>query len=177
MEKKKQNIWLLIMAVLILAEIITGIMTMTNDYLFINIIKMFHLVLIALYGFWLYKKPHGNMLKYAMIILAATQILSAIMFIKLGADGMNLHTIRIFASAIIVYVAGRLDRIEQNKRLLCIATFILFASAFVQTFLAFNKISPLYLFTWFSGAISSITLMIAYFVRYKEHKEAGISDK
>jgi len=172
MDKKiSKNILLTIMGVLVLIELVLGIITISEN-VFVSIFKLIPLVFVALYGFWLYKKPHDNMLKYTMLILAVGQIIYAIA----GWNNFYNQTVRILAMAIIIYVAGRLDRIEQNKYLLLISLIVQLMRCIIVATIAHAQFTPLYVFTWFSGVFATITLMIAYFVRYKEHKEAGLTD-
>jgi len=177
MEKKQsKKIWLFIMGALILVELIVTIMTASKAKFILDISKLIPLVFVTLYGFWLYKKPHGNMLKYAILILAASEILNAVQCIRMGWDNMYLHTVRVFVAAILVYVAGRLNRIEQNKYLLPFAAIVNLVSVCAIVSKLHTSLTLLYKLTWFSGVLTIITLMIAYFIRYKEHKEAGLAD-
>lgn len=177
MEKKtSKNILLAIMGVLILAELICGILTLGEGGLFIEISSLISLAFIALYGFWLYKKPHGNMLKYAMLILAVSQILIAISCVDIGVGNAYGCTALVFSSAILVYVAGRLNRIEQNKYLLLIAFAIQFVCDLLDVISCADQFTFVYKCVSFSIPVATLTLMIAYFVRYKEHKEAGLMD-
>ncbi len=175
MEKKKQNVFLMIMGVLILAAIVITACSISQSPVLCSL-ALLVLVFVALYGFVLYKKPHGNLLKLAMLLFAGIYITSAIIVASEGNGIVALNVIGTLAASAVVYGAGRLDRIEQNKYIFIIADVIFFAlelfSAitwpnrnFVETFVLFNH------FIIFN------TLVIAYFIRYKEHKEAGVSDK
>jgi len=177
MEKKKNNVVLGIILLVIAINIVTVLMAAFENnsaigYILTVVVCAEHLFVIyyALFG---YKKPHGNLLRYVMIIFA----------ISLGAEMAafteTFATIEIslyIATLIIIpYIAGRLNKIEQNKVLITL-TFVLL---FISTVIAIINDKPQsiidYLrnigvvFEWF--AISA-----AYFVRYKEHKEAGLMD-
>jgi len=175
MEKKtsKNNILLAIMGVLILTEIVIGFITLQNP--FFDILGMIPLFFIALYGFWFYKKPHGNMLKYAMILLAISEIMTSLVCVKNGWN-FERQTFKIFAAAALIYAAGRLNRIDQNKYILPLVFVVQFACDALAVIDFSPLYSPIYFIAWFSGTISAAALLIAYFVRYKEHKEAGLSD-
>jgi len=173
--KNTKNALLIFMGVLILMELVLGIITMMEDIVFVGIVNLIPIVFVSLYGFWLYKKPHGNMLKYAMLIAAMAEILIDIACL---IDGFVIsNSVMIVASCILVYVSGRLNRIEQNKYLLPIAFVAQFICILIEAIAYSSQFSFAYRSSWFSTPIATLTLMIAYFVRYKEHKKAGISDK
>jgi len=181
MEKKtSKNILLVIMGVLILAEIaITGYEAVTSRsslYFFINLAA---LVGVALYGFWFYKKPHGNMLKYAMLLSALSIVVSTIWSVFQWDEPFIEIFLPIFASCLMFYVAGRLNRIDQNKYLLPIIAAILFSTCVIDWIsfcVATRTIKLIRYLAVPNQFITLLTLMIAYFVRYKEHKEAGLAD-
>jgi len=174
--KTSKNILLVIMGILILVELVSSIATADSQNAISSICKVLSLAFVALYGFWLYKKPHGNMLKYAMLFFAATEIIRIVQNIQLGYGDIYMNVLQIYVIAIVVYVAGRLNRIEQNKYLLAIAAVAQFAGVGLSAFSSVNSVTALRFFTRFSSGILIITLMIAYFTRYKEHKEAGLAD-
>jgi len=136
----------------------------------ITCIVMF--VLIFYYAIWGYKKPHGNMLKYLMLLYALSllaSIYSAVIF-NAPVTAIGLAIAMIF----IGYIAGRLNRVEQNRVFMIIVLLILIYE-YVLAALAYKAgffgtlavISPL---------IMWIDLYLAYLLRYKEHKEAGLMD-
>ncbi len=178
-EKKiSKNIWLHIMGVLILAEIVVTILSLMGgqDDTLICIGTIITLVFTALYGFFLYKKPHGNMLKYTMLLLAAFMVFNAALCLKNRYNSSLVHILRLFIPCIICYVAGRLNRIEQNKYLLTFATVATLVLDIIPVILCIGNFNASWLFRIFWDVIILITLMIAYFTRYKEHKEAGLQD-
>ncbi len=178
MEKKtSKNIWLIIMGVLILAELAASVIHLINGGNVLNdVIAIIALAFTALYGFWLYKKPHGNMLKYAMLLLAAAMVLNSAECLIKGYNAPAIHVIRLFFPGLICYVAGRLNRIEQNKYLLIFATICYCIISFISFGQKVGKLNAVLLFRFFYEFITLLTLTIAYFVRFKEHKEAGLMD-
>jgi len=172
--KTTKNLLLTIMGILILIELVLGIIIFENPLL--DSVSLIPLVFVALYGFWLYKKPHGNMLKYAILIAGVTNILVACSLIKEGLS-MGEQIARVIVSVILVYVAGRLNRIDQNKYFLPIAFAIQFICDLIDYISYSAMFESIYRLTWFTAPIMILTLMIAYLVRYKEHKEAGLTDK
>jgi len=176
MEKRKTaEVILVILEGLLFVELVLGICTI--QYPFLDTIALIPLILGILYGLWLYRKPHGHMLKYAMLIFAIERIIESIGCIKQGWDVSYNQTAKIFASVIIVYIAGRLNRIEQNKYLFPIAFLLIFEGVLVAVITFATQYSLIYVISWFGEPILILTFMISYFVRYDEHKEAGLIDK
>jgi len=133
------------------------------------------LVFTGLYVFWLYKIPHGNMLKYSMLLFSIANIISGTVFLLVGT---KIEIIRILASAGVCYCAGRLNRIDQNKYLMSIigVAFLTVSVYWVSIWAMDSDVSIFNTFGRLNSTINYITLMIAYFVRFKEHKLAGLID-
>ena len=119
------------------------------------------------------------MLKYAMLLCALSIVVHSVWAIYQHGDTAIEAFPPVLAACLLFYVSGRLDRIEQNKYLFIIIALILLVSCIIE-------------WTQFSGSgievvskclkaprhlISVLILIIAYFIRYKEHKEAGLVDK
>jgi len=84
------------MGILILAEMVITSNAVALDALtYIPIIVS--LVFVALYGLWLYKQPHGNILKYAMLLFAASIILNAVVAAYNNWGAMYHQVLRLFA--------------------------------------------------------------------------------
>jgi len=118
------------------------------------------------------------MLKYAMILSALSIVVAEVESIYEWPDPFIEIFLPIFSACLLFYVAGRLNRIEQNKYLLAIVVIILLIGCIID-WISFSA-SPVATIVYFKipcHFIVVLTLTIAYFVRYKEHKEAGISDK
>jgi len=179
MEKKKQNVLLIIMGVLILMEIVLVVIDF-SEFIAVHVCMMATLLFTALYGFIFYKKPHGNMLKYAMLIFAISNILSSMVSLQNFSQSLFVSiALSVLSSAVVCYGAGRLNRIKQNKILfpiICVVYFVVSILWFAECPADYHT-SVLSDARLFSTPTIFLTLMIAYFVRYKEHKEAGISDK
>lgn len=166
-----------IMGVLIVFEIVVSIVNISTNGVLASICPIVSLIFVALYGLLGYKKPHGNMLRYAMLILAFAQMLHYSHLMQMGIVAEYINIVGIITAGIIIYVAGRLHRIEQNKYLLAVvlaAELIAGVICIIQD----NGVMPVTFYvTYLFDAVSIIPLMISYFVRFKEHKEAGITEK
>jgi len=177
MEKKRsKNILLTIMGMLIIFMGIAVICTVSGYWL-PAICVLAALIFCALYGFWLYKIPHGNILKYAMLLTAAANIITDAYLISTNCGSLSVHIVSLLSAAAVCYGAGRLNRIEQNKYIFVITDIIFLIIAVIWAFETPAEFSLLIFVKLFVYFIAFTTLFFAYFVRYKEHKEAGLSDK
>ncbi len=132
-------------------------------------------VFVLLYAFFGYKKPHGNMLKilfFAFSIFLAFRGTLAIADVKSYISG----DLIILTALMIAYVAGRLNKIGQNKFYLIFGGLLLLA-AFVITSIE----HPFFGFTQIISDLTPMAILaalgFAYTARYEEHKAAGLADK
>ena len=142
----------------------------TNCVMFISIL---------FYAFVGYKKPHGNMLRGLFFTFGA---ILALNIMTLGLDATVsaslFSTIRntcdIFAALLIVYVSGRLNKVEKNKKLLFFSGVLLFIRYIMSI------IKGPFIFNSLIGSVCPMIVLAAlgliYVTRYKEHKEAGLID-
>lgn len=132
--------------------------------------------LTAFYALFGYKKTHGNLLKYLFIIFALSLILN-VCFGNVAANtiGMISAACTCLAALILVYVSGRLNRIEQNRFLLLIAGILLLATTILPIIMDGFNINGF--FNACSSQIMILTLGFAYTARFEEHKAAGLEDK
>jgi len=175
-KKKSKNVLLVIMGVLIIVAIIARILKIQTKPVSTSL-YLLSLVFTALYGFCLYKKPHGNILKYAMLIFLLTTIIQACNTMALKGT-INHTMVRVIASVAVCYCAGRLNRIDQNKYIMPIIALLFFGESTYRIVgdIIDKSVNLASSVRHFSYTFNYITLMIAYFVRYKEHKEAGLID-
>jgi len=175
MEKKtSKNVLLAVMGVLILIEIVARIIIIQTNT-FAGIAQLISLAFSALYCFLFYNKPHGNILKYAMLVFAFANILSSSYLLLAG----NTYQIaKLLAVAAVCYCAGRLNRIDQNKYIMPILSLVFIGVSIcgVRVDIANKTVNAFTILTRFNNTINYFALMIAYFVRYEEHKEAGLMD-
>jgi len=174
--KKTKNALLAIMGVMIIVGIIARLLKIQTKPISTSL-YLLSLVFTALYGFCLYKKPHGNMLKYAMLIFLVTTIIQACNTIALKGT-MNHTIVRVIASVAVCYCAGRLNRIDQNKYIMPIIALLYFGESTYRIVgdIMDQSVNLASSIRHFSYTFNYITLMIAYFVRFEEHREAGIMD-
>jgi len=174
--KKKQlkNVFLTIMGILSLCMIVVTITTIQYN-LITGISRLISLTFVALYGFFLYKKPHNNFLKFAMLLYAIADIFNAAMYLSDDKSFVT-NAARLFIAAGVIYCAGRLDRIEQNRIILLVIDGIGLILSITNAIIYSSSVGFLMTIRIFGTFIMLTTLIIAYFVRYEEHKEAGRSE-
>ena len=141
-------------------------------------INFIMIVFIIVYSAWGYKKPHGNMLKYVMFLFSVGVLSQSIAPTSLQSASLGTlyDCCAGFASLLIAYISGRLNKIEKNKVLMFLAGILLSVSevilicnmpSFRMTRLSAYLVQPL---LWFA-------LGFAYTARYEEHREAGLSEE
>jgi len=173
MEKKKSNnlavciICSILTSFGLVANIVSWINGVNSFVMFLDMLDIAIVILIVYYAISGYRKPHGNLLKYIILIYTANYV-----GLILAQSGLPwccvIHAIII---GILCYIAGRLHRVRQNVILMSIVTalnVIWLVPGFVKGVSTIGSVTPLII--W-------IDICVAYFLRYKEHKLAGLMDK
>lgn len=141
-------------------------------YLLIFVALLFY----ALIG---YKKPHGNLLKTLFVAFGV----SVVVIIGMAKSFPDTNEIAFIVSNIcadlgalvIIFVAGRLHKIEKNKILLVIAGLLMLVRVIISIFCNRMPIGPI-----MNDSIPLLMLFalcFAYTARYEEHKAAGLEEK
>lgn len=118
-----------------------------------------------------YKRPHGNLLKYLMLVFAVSLIPAVVLQIKMGT--IPNVVILIISIVMISFMSGRLDRINENKYF-CAIVFLLLLATRLITVIKYNvALNFTYGITIFSHVIQWFILCCSYIVRYQQHKDAG----
>jgi len=126
------------------------------------------------YGIKGYKKPHGNMVRYLMLILAVYIGASVITTIYTLHASWPIVLASIFAAMFMAYMAGRLNKVKKNKPVALFVTVMLLFRFLEQPTMSgadtalfvLDRCSPL--FMW-------LTIVLIYFYRFREHKEGGLA--
>jgi len=134
-----------------------------------DIVNLVLFVLVGYYAVYGYRIPNGNLLKYLILIFAATYIIAVFNEAQMGKqwDAVS-HTVMI---GLLCFTGGRLHKVKQNIALMSIVAAILLARiiiGFVQGDASIGIVTQLVI--W-------IDICVAYVLRYKEHKLAGLVDK
>ena len=141
------------------------------------LICVFMFVAAAYYACYAYKKPHGNHMRYLLLIYA----ICGAGFVVFYASKQSPFIIANYLIGIILatYMAGRLDHYKQN---VVICVIILICNC-ISTYNMLSRYIDSGNLTFVSAfaSIGAVTVWLAiagaYITRYKLHKEAGFTDK
>ena len=188
MENKKKIstgtiVGIIVLAALSVAEIIINYVYSIQFYsiaamLFELVPYTFLFIAIAYYAAAGYKKPHGDLLRAVFLVFSFScfgTIVSQVAYE--GSVGTVSYVIFMGIAALLTaYIGGRLDKIKKNYALLIIITLALL----IKSILDFQT-SPtgrISILLWASSTfVLWLDIAFAYILRYKEHKEAGLTDK
>lgn len=130
---------------------------------------------IFVYGFYAYKTPHGNMVRYLLLTLALYIAFSIVVMDSRWSIPWFVIAASNFAAVLIAYMAGRLNKVKKNIIVAAIVSVLLLVKSFwpVETpginadaMFILDRTMPI--FMW-------LTVVMIYFFRFKEHKQAGIT--
>ena len=144
-------------------------------------------LLVLYYAFVGYQKPHGNLLRYLIlcfgVLLILTTAVSALApqmepslpapdvanEVKASPTTMIINSLIIGLCILLSgYIAGRLNKIRENRILFALTLVLLIIRVFVS---AGNQSVML---SDFNEVILFFDIACSYFVRYQQHKEAGL---
>ena len=181
--KKGTKIGLIILAVLLVVLLVNNTFIVVKAFnagrtgiAVVAIIDIVVCVIIMLYAFFGYKKPHGNLLKLVFFVYAISLALQGALDIA-GKSHYITGGLFVLAALLIAYVAGRLHKIEKNKFILIFVGLLILASVII----GYLNLPPFIGFSDIFGSMTPIiifaALSFAYVARYEEHKAAGLADK
>ena len=122
-----------------------------------------------------YKKPHGNMVRYLLLILALYLVTSVIVLDERWEISWVILAASNFAAVFIAYMACRLNKVKKNIFLAVLITALMLVKSFwpmaganldVYALFVLDRTIPLFMWA---------TVALIYFFRFKEHKLAGIT--
>ena len=141
------------------------------------LMPFFMFAIAAFYACYGYKKPHGNHMRYLLILYA---ISVAIVVLLKGAEQSMLSNAVCLAIIILTtYMAGRLGHYKQNV-IISIVVLALKCITTIYCLVEFSKAGVLTLpcaISCFGSITTWLAIAGAYITRYKLHKEAGFEDK
>lgn len=133
-----------------------------------------------------YKKPHGNLLRNMFLLYSffcAGEMIAMVFYANehgyLNASfprSISMLILVALCAVLTAFVAGRLDKIKKNSFLLALIT----AALIAVSLLDLGKPPfphPVYVLWSFVPVFVWLDLIVAYVLRYREHKEAGLADK
>lgn len=123
-----------------------------------------------------YRKPHGNLLRYAMLLYSASLLFYLNQIIMMsGGKAQPSAVICILAMMTVVYVSGRLNKFEKNKYLMPLV-FLFLGAVFAISIK--RRVNPG--FFSIAGSLCPVIewadICLAYFLRYREHRDAGLRE-
>ena len=126
-----------------------------------------------------YKKPHGNLLKYLFLAFDCFVLATVTHILEYNSADMPAQVaIRVLlycvVAVLVPYMAGRLNRIKENKIIGAIALICLLATAVLN--MIFSQSSGNF-FSSMNTTILGLAVFASYLIRYKQHKEAGLIDE
>ncbi len=132
-----------------------------------------------------YKKPHGNLLRNMFLLYSffcAGEMIAMVFYANehgyLSTSfprSISMLIMVVLCAELTAFVAGRLDKIKKNSFLLALIT----AALIAVSLLDIGKPpfpQPVYLLWSFVPVLVWLDLITAYILRYREHKEAGLTD-
>ncbi len=143
------------------------------SFAIVYIVPILIYILLLIYVLMEYKRPHGNLLRVTLLIYAFMLAVWA------AAQGENAGCIYVLpcTTVIVAYLSGRLNKIKKNIVWFSIAAAFLIGYGILQTVMVGVETYGIMQISYCFGAfLQWITLALAYFSRYKEHKEAGLMD-
>lgn len=162
-----------ILAIIEIAVALKNIIAPVNADIKVKaIFSLITLLCAVIYGAFGYKKPHGNLLRYLMLLYAIT---TACKVSFTSTNNQAAEICNLIAIILVAYMAGRLNKYTINTYLIIVVLTLLLVKAFVGIStgnITFGKvIGQFSAFTQFS------IIAAAYLSRYHLHKEAGLEDK
>ena len=175
--KTGQLIALIVIAVLNILWIVCNLILFTASYASKICIPIAMFVIAVVYVLYGYKKPHGNHMRYLLLIYV---VYEGIVFIRsIPLQPTYLMIVYLAIIVLSTYMAGRLDRYKQNL-VISIIVLILQAvntSYFVDLAIKNNSLSFATFFSFIGSVTIWLTIAAGYIIRFKPHKEAGLADK
>ena len=149
-------------------------MHQVSDWLFLLVCVYYGLVLY--YGVKGYHKPHGNMVRWLVLILAVFVAGSVLTQIERFSAAWPIILSNDLAILAMGFLAGRLHKVERNKYITVFVSLMLLIRCF--WFLEHPGMSGadavLFILDRCQPIFMWLTLLLIYFYRYAEHKEAGL---
>lgn len=175
MEKNKSNNLsvCIICGILTVFGIATSIVSLASGskgiWIISDVINLLLSVFIGYYAIWGYRKPNGDLLKYIILVFSGTFLFVVYRMAQSASPW------RAVCYAVVIgllcHIAGRLHRVKQNMILIIIVIVIMVIS---KTGSLVNGNATIGIF---ADLVICIDICVAYILRYKEHKLAGLMDK
>jgi len=174
MDKKKSNNTgvCVVCGIITVFAIVANIISLCDGsgglWILLDVLYIALSVMIFYYAILGYKRPHGNLLKYIILLYAGMRLISVYGYAHIGVAWRAVNNAIMLG--LICYMAGRLHRVKQNLIIMIIVA-ILIVIAVVTGFMeGFVTIGT------FTTLIIWIDICVAYVLRFREHHLAGLED-
>ena len=174
---KSSTVALAIILAINVVWLVCYLMSYSSHLSFEFFVCLSELVIAVIYATYDYKKPHGNLMKYLLLLFVVT---IAILLLSYGAYQPTYINAMYLTNIILgTYMAGRLDRYKQNIVICAIITItnVIIAYYLIDMFASFAPLT----FVRTAACLGTVTVWLAiaggYVIRYKLHKEAGLEEK
>lgn len=129
---------------------------------------------VAVYGIWGYRKPHGNLLRYLILLLSLVTVATVQLQLAYCKVPWGVVICGNAAAVFMGYMAGRLGKVKKNRYVVAIVTLLLLIRCCWPVEQQYAALSVFYVLDRSTNLFAWITAVLIYFFRYKEHKEAGL---
>lgn len=174
--KKSQLIALIIILALNVFWIICDIIAFSGDITFTVGVTMFEIIIAIIYTTYDYKKPHGNLMRYLLLLYVCLAIVILINYVDDQPSYVNITYL--ISIALVSYMAGRLDHYKQNLVISGIVLLCNVTTSYYMIDMIANANLPLNIIN-IGSCIGCVTVWLAiasgYIIRYKLHNEAGLT--
>ncbi|MCQ2436021.1 MAG: hypothetical protein MJ101_03855 [Clostridia bacterium] len=187
--KKGTKIGLIICQILVFVGVAFNIVSLINHIsngndifgpILQDFINLLIYAFILIYDFVGYKKPHGNMMRALFFAFGINMIIGVIIpKPEYGTIEMIASFVNSLGALFVAFVAGRLNRIEQNRKLLIIAGALMAVGsvlAVVNLSAVGREFDIRRVINVCEPIIALAALGVGYAARYEEHKDAGLDD-
>lgn len=181
MEKKKLStgalVALIVIAALNVLWIVCNLVLYSANILFQVWAPIVMFAIAAIYTVYGYKKPHGNHIRYLLLLNAVD--LGALLIANRSWQPAYLIAVSIANIILVSYMAGRLDRYKQNLiiSIVILALKIVSIYPFISMAIKYDIMSFAVFFSYIGPVTVWLAIAASYIIRYKPHKEAGLADK
>lgn len=175
--RTSEKVALIIIAVLNIAWIISNLVLFSVNFASKIIIPIAMFIIAVMYALYGYKKPHGNHMRYLLLTYVVYE--GIILIRSISLQPTYLITVYLLIIVLSTYMAGRLDRYKQNLAISIIVSIlqVVVIYYFVNLAITYNYLSILSFFSYIGHITIWLAITASYIIRYKPHKQAGLTDK
>ena len=134
-------------------------------------------LLTAVYVLFAYKKPHGNLLRYLLLVHVVSE--GILLIANQSLQPIYLNVVNLAVIILTTYMAGRLSKYRQNVVISIVILILQIVNVYYSVTWAGQY--GFLTFSVFFSQLWPVTIWLAvaasYILRYHDHKEAALADK